>query len=513
MSRHMEMSAVSRRHPLEWTFDLANDEMEIVEHGDLSPELETITARHDGLDLHIVARGSPSQFPALGPQTQPGAPYEMRPVHAQYGSQPASVVFREVLPRKPRFGDTVGDESCLEQEARVQAIDITFSDAPASLHMEWLANVYFDGRWPNDTWELPFIETTPWFPSGTEAAEIGFDGDTSGSRRIPRLYLQHACLSISALNDQGVRLGILDSNGAPDSLKPGFLAYSSRSGEIPVEEIRLIVREALGFVLGNPLATLGYTEFDEHGNVVRASLRQGYLPNGRLSLARPPYPAVPLRVSDENLTLDVATVSSIVGGIVQSDGYSWRQLFWKYWHAREATLDTQVALYGALLESLRDAYLRVNKCDLEGRIPTQAFKEIRQALAESLQAAAQRLPPGVVDDAALKAIENGLRLLNNRSGRERLDRFFEHMEIELGNVERTALKERNRQAHGALDGYGEYLRIVVKGYALHTTVNRAILRMVGSDRDSTHYVDYFSLGYPQRPIRCAIPEDGRSSSS
>ena len=82
--------------------------------------------------------------------------------------------------------------------------------------------------------------------------------------------------------------------------------------------------------------------------------------------------------------------------------------------------------------------------------------------------------------------------------RERFDIFFEEINLQVGDLERKALKERNIMTHGGSNCNDEELQkqLLVNG-AYFVLLNRVILKIIGYKGD---YIDYAAIGCPDKNI-------------
>ena len=83
--------------------------------------------------------------------------------------------------------------------------------------------------------------------------------------------------------------------------------------------------------------------------------------------------------------------------------------------------------------------------------------------------------------------------------------MFEIIGLSVGNIEKKALKARNKMAHSSIgeandDDIKDILRMT---RAYETLFHRIFLKTLGYNGD---YIDYYSLGHPSRPINEPIPD-------
>ena len=83
--------------------------------------------------------------------------------------------------------------------------------------------------------------------------------------------------------------------------------------------------------------------------------------------------------------------------------------------------------------------------------------------------------------------------------------FFDGIDLPIGDLENKAIGARNFAAHGSInESKTSILEQHKLAMAYETLISRVILKLIGY---SGNYVDYGTLGYPERDINCPVGGD------
>jgi hypothetical protein len=92
---------------------------------------------------------------------------------------------------------------------------------------------------------------------------------------------------------------------------------------------------------------------------------------------------------------------------------------------------------------------------------------------------------------------------------ERFDQFFAELGLRVGDVERDAIRARNKAAHGGTYKRSAHRQLLNCTKAYRTLLHRTILKIIGWEGE---YTDYSTYGFPDRPLDAPLggPEgDGK----
>ena len=231
-------------------------------------------------------------------------------------------------------------EDCLREIATIHELTTKLQDvSKAAYTIEWIANMPSSFMWP-DSIDTVADKTTTITVSDLTVTES--DERRSGSNAAARLTIAGHTLYICVPpRSSKSRAGCIVYTGAPD------------------DETRKKVRTALSFALGVYLVETGHTLYDPTWLIVRATSISPYSLNGR-ALDLPIMPLVWL--TDRNYQFDISRqklqrmVEKLVSAYRTLD---LGNLAWAYWHARTAAVHIAPAHFGAAIEALQRAYVKM----------------------------------------------------------------------------------------------------------------------------------------------------------
>jgi len=102
-------------------------------------------------------------------------------------------------------------------------------------------------------------------------------------------------------------------------------------------------------------------------------------------------------------------------------------------------------------------------------------------------------------------ILNKLKGSAQRGSNEKLEMMFEIIKLPVDKIERKAIRARNKMAHSSLGDISEkeIIETVRMTRAYETLFNRILLKILSYNGQ---YIDYYTLGHPNRNIYEPIPE-------
>jgi hypothetical protein len=379
----------------------------------------------------------------------------------------------------------VQHEDALREVARVHVLTAALLDlGTAAYTIEWLENMPAKYLWP-DTIKTDKEETTT---LGISFAGEGItiresDSRGSSSQAAVRLIVAgrtfYVCAPVPA-----------DFRTAPIS---GFIVYVGT----PDDLTRKKIRTALSLALGVYLVETGHTLYDNEWQIVTATSRSAYS-LGRRAFDLPTMPLTPL--SDRNFQFDIGRdkLTRMVDRLFAAyDALDLGNLSWAYWHACTATVHIAPAHFGAVIEALQRAYVKMHPAKIETTIlPRPKWDEVMESIAAAIAAAS------IGDDI------KGLLAAKIRSGinfvpqRERLRAISQAINIDIGPDEDAAWKRRDLAAHGLPIPEGKELEAIRDMKLLMKLFHRMLLSITGA---ADAYIDYASPGLPPRRLKEPVP--------
>ena len=102
-----------------------------------------------------------------------------------------------------------------------------------------------------------------------------------------------------------------------------------------------------------------------------------------------------------------------------------------------------------------------------------------------------------VDSNNFENLKKKIEYLNDKSSNMKYPDFYDSLNLRTGDVEKKAIAERNKSAHGNRYQSSDYSQLPMKMNALYTLYNRLVLKITGA---SDYYIDYSTYGYPVKHI-------------
>jgi hypothetical protein len=181
------------------------------------------------------------------------------------------------------------------------------------------------------------------------------------------------------------------------------------------------------------------------------------------------------------------------------DTYQLGSIFWSYWHAFAAPVHMAAVHYGSTIESLQKAFVKASGSAAFSQIVQD--KKVWQTLNKNIVAC---IKDSSLSDADKLMLTNKMQNINSAPQSVIIEKFFSTLGLEIGSIEKTVWKNRNRAAHGGGANADNHLRLIRENNVLLIMVNRILLKLGdGSD----FYYDYYSLGRPTIRLTGQIQDD------
>jgi hypothetical protein len=293
---------------------------------------------------------------------------------------------------------------------------------------------------------------------------------------------------------ESIEIFVGESKAKPEHVtKPGFILYVGT----PDEETRAKIRNCLSFCLGTYLLYLGNTKFDSKWLPVEFVAKSGHaLVNEAKNLTG--YPPAPLHLKWEN-----AISADLLEGMVASlykiyDAYELQSTFWSYWHAMAAPLHMKAIHFGAAIESLQSKFLKITPAVRPSIVDdSDGWAALHKEISSSITAA-------ILPDETKELLINKVKNLNSAPQSIMTERFFAALKLEIGTLEKSVWKNRNRAAHGGKTTEDNAISTIRENKVLRIMMNRILFALGGG---SDLYYDYYTLGRPSRMLTKSIPDD------
>lgn len=368
----------------------------------------------------------------------------------------------------------------------VNKVSVDIRDIKSGCYLiEWLENVD-DGKflWPEITKRKSEDSNITVIGTGHAAVEINETSISSESSKN--------CIS---LNIDNMHFYLVSSGKDENSLgvKSGYIIYTG----IPSSDFRKKIRNCLSFIIGRPLIQLGHSIFDSDWQIVSSEAISSY----SMELAAfniHSMPPAPLGKKYQG-ELDEDIVSSILLSIYRNyEQYNFGYLSWVYWHATCAPVHIAAVHFGACIESLQKSFISNNrKLFRTSLLQGHVWKPFRSKMQEILKHIE-------IDEEERKVLKNKINSLNQAPQSILTERFFNALDINLSELEKSAWKQRNDAAHGNETEKGGEVKLIREIKALKVIFHRVFLKIVnGGD----YYIDYYSIGFPIKKLNESVEND------
>lgn len=392
-------------------------------------------------------------------------------------------------------------EANVQVFAGLSSLATHHSDGPATTLTEWVVNLDPQFSWP----DLSEVEIVTTYYRQREAEQRVLSVETEGSKRLTQFGRDHARFSLRQFPRVTIRFGEVGEEYSSKELRPGFISYHAKFGELPNRQFRHLVRHALSFATGIELGHLGYTSYNAKHEVVERQAQSLVLLGGWECLSGT-HALPPSRLKNTDSIHHCYVDSSLFtrqveGFLCTSSQYDWPHILALYWQAAFASPLIAAALYGATLEAIRTEWEREHSTPSQPLVTKPVWRKVRQAIGQELERLVNEQQLGKDEADSLK---KRIQSLNHLAQPDRWATFFEAIGLTVGSVENQAMKERNRPAHGVAYTPNEFTDVLRKVRSLRVLCSRAILSLSsGADQ----YTDYCTVGFPERSLADPVPDD------
>ncbi|NCU05228.1 MAG: hypothetical protein GXC73_14710 [Chitinophagaceae bacterium] len=276
------------------------------------------------------------------------------------------------------------------------------------------------------------------------------------------------------------------------------IEYRNSFGRIPDETERKAISELVSFVLGNQLLKVGQTSYSNSASVI---LQEYQNPWGDNVVSRCKKQAFPPVVIDNYYDWGRAEIllnELLPTFLKQRTQLGFNDALWKYWISRYSSLGINLPILSSAVETLAQQMLKMHP---EVKHYYIEYNEFSTIIKDELGSIEKKLEGNPNKGIILNKLKNS----SLRGSNEKLDMMFEMINLDVGKIERSAIKARNKMAHSSLGNIGEdEIRETIRmTRAYETLFNRILLKILGYNGP---YIDYYTLGHPSRSIDEPIPE-------
>lgn len=286
----------------------------------------------------------------------------------------------------------------------------------------------------------------------------------------------------------------VEKTKTPDWSNKIIIEYRNEYGYIPSEEEREQISNFISFLLGKQLLSICCLEYDSNMNLVRGDFYNGKTFGFDLKQICMASEKPPINYREyKNRYVFINTLELLLPRYLEEyETYHFIEIFNYYWYARLLSVDVNLPLAATALERIMRSWFASKGSKTKGvLISRQKYNELTKDLIAQIEVK--------LEDYEYKDnIINRIKGCYNMGVRERFDIFFDEINLQVGELERKAMKERNIMTHGGEKCNDEELQnqfLVNEAYFV--LLNRVFLNILGYKGD---YIDYSTIGYPDRNI-------------
>lgn len=271
-----------------------------------------------------------------------------------------------------------------------------------------------------------------------------------------------------------------------------------REWGIPDEEIRIAIKEFSSFILGANFISVGYSSFDKSDNYYELSF---YNPN----VLHPPYscnhmglPPVAIHGFTQSSPIEALFNSLLPTYIELRNKLNLDDVIRKFFVAHETYVGVNLPILSNALEVLAQAIVKLNLNQSPGNYISS--KDYLSLIGDEIESISNKIKDVEGSTIIVNKIKGACHLGTN----DKMRLMFELLNLKIDKVEKDALKMRNKMAHSTSSKMSDEdsFELIKMTRAYETLFNRIILKTLGY---KGNYVDYYTLGYPERNIDTPIP--------
>ena len=270
------------------------------------------------------------------------------------------------------------------------------------------------------------------------------------------------------------------------------IEYRVEFGKIPSEDEREGISEIVSFIFGKHLLRIGFTEFNKDSYPIK-QVSQNPWGGNAISKCRNSG-SYPVRIDDYYKWGKVEKVLKelIPQYLRLRNDLNLKDALWSYWISDDVPTGTNIPILANALEVLKKGWFKSTKSKTKGvYLPKKKFDEL---LSDNFEAIEKKLEGQEYADRILRRMKGSFNMGVNES----LDFFFEEIKLQIGEIERKAIKARNSMIHDKQDASDEQIQdIIFYSKVYKTLFHRVFLKLLSYEGD---YIDYSIIGWPDKNI-------------
>ncbi|MBE6500461.1 MAG: hypothetical protein E7Z80_07970 [Methanobrevibacter thaueri] len=271
-------------------------------------------------------------------------------------------------------------------------------------------------------------------------------------------------------------------NAVPDTMNPSWsnnicISYNSKE-IIDNKDLRGNIDNIISFIFGRKLIKIGESHYNSKGIKIKEEIFNPYI-NNRFNLKNicESSDNFPIPLYNYNREQIESIISNLINSFIsKNDTLNFTSMFINYWSSTYLPPESKVILLAASLESIMNKWFESKNSKRKTRIIEKSeykklIKDIKPKFKEKF--------------GYCKLIMDNFYQLNRLSINKSFERFFEEIGMEIGDVEKEAIKSRNNPVHGNDLDNETFCNLIIYSHIYHTLLNRVILILLDYNREYT----------------------------
>lgn len=259
---------------------------------------------------------------------------------------------------------------------------------------------------------------------------------------------------------------------------------------IPDETERVAITEILSFIFGGQLLKVGHTEYDVNYNPIKEISINPWGENVVSKCRASKNSPIGLYYDDIAFEMEDILKRLIPKYLELREDLKLSNVLWRYWIAMEMPIGTNLPVLSSGLEMLSNSWFKSPYSESKGiHIEKDAYLNL---IEDEIISLTNKLDCYEFKDKVI----NKLKFAYNMGINEKIERFFEEINLQVSKIEKKALRARNDMAHGStLKSKNDIVKAIRLSRAYETLFERTFLRIL--DYDGI-YIDKSIKGWPVR---------------
>lgn len=281
------------------------------------------------------------------------------------------------------------------------------------------------------------------------------------------------------------------------------IEYRNSLGRMPTFEERKAISEIVSFVFGTQLLKVGHSNYDKSENLISEAFENPWGDNVIAKCGKYGTPPVFIGHCNDWNRAEKILNELIMPYMALRDELSLNNCFWKYWIAKYSSIGANLPILSSAVETLAARVIKKHPEIKHYYIRHEVFSKLLNpelhSIVNKIGVELSQNYPNEQVTAIQEIISNKLKSASQRTANEKMIMFFEIINLPIAQIEKSAMRARNKMAHTltSIIEDNEIIETVRLTRAYETLFHRIILKILGF---SETYIDYYTFGHPNRSL-------------